>query len=171
MTRRFAPILCFVMLACEQAGDGRPSGSRSPGGAEALEAKVVRVVDGDTVHVRVNGGREKVRYIGIDTPEVDTYGGKGEPFGDQATALNRRLVQNARVELDLGVEPRDRYERLLAYVRLEDGTFVNAELLSAGLAETMTIAPNDQHADLFARLERAAREQGRGMWAAQGDRE
>jgi micrococcal nuclease len=122
----------------------------------------VRVSDGDTVRVRIDGGREeRVRYIGIDTPEVTS----DECFADEAAAFNERLVAGREVRLELDADERDRYGRLLAYVYAGDA-FVNAELLRKGYAQPLTVPPNVRFADRFTRLARDARREGRGLWAS-----
>lgn len=121
------------------------------------------MVDGDTIHVRIGGAVEKVRYIGVNTPEVGHPRRGEEPGGREALALNRRLVGGKAVRLELDVQARDRYGRLLAYVWVGD-TMVNAELLRLGYAQVMTVPPNVRHQDLFLRLQRDAREAGRGLW-------
>jgi micrococcal nuclease len=132
--------------------------------AMRLEGLVVRVVDGDTVHVRLGPRLERVRYIGINTPELHHPQRGEEPGGRRAYEANRRLVQGQRVRLELDVQARDRYGRLLAYVWLGD-TMVNAELLRLGLAQVMTVPPNVRHQALFLKLQREARESGRGLWS------
>jgi micrococcal nuclease len=130
---------------------------------------VVRTVDGDTIHVRLASGVEKVRYIGIDTPEVHHPKGGEEPGGRAATEINRRLVEDRAVRLEPDVQLRDRYGRLLAYVwvKRSDGTdvMVNAELVRLGYAAVMTVPPNVRHAELFRKLAAEAREHHRGLWA------
>jgi micrococcal nuclease len=128
-------------------------------------AYVVRVVDGDTVEVRLEGQIEDVRYIGVDTPETVKPGAPVDCFGPQASRFNRRLVERRRVRLVFGEERRDAYGRLLAYVYLE-GRFVNAELVRRGMARTLTIPPNDRFADRFAQLQTEAARVGRGLWGA-----
>jgi len=128
-------------------------------------ASVTRVVDGDTVEVRLDGQEEDVRYIGVDTPETVKPDTPVQCFGPQASAFNHRLVEGRRVRLVFGVERRDVYGRLLAYVYL-GRRFVNAELLRRGLARTLTIPPNDRYAERFKRLEVAAARSGRGLWGA-----
>lgn len=128
-------------------------------------AYVTRVVDGDTVEVQLDGAREDVRYIGVDTPETVKPDTPVQCFGPQASSFNHRLVEHRRVRLVFGVERRDVYGRLLAYVYL-DGRFVNAELVRSGLARTLTIAPNDRFAGRLKRLEIAAARAGRGLWGA-----
>jgi micrococcal nuclease len=88
-------------------------------------------------------------------------------FAKEASAFNARLLRGRRVRLTVDVDRRDRYGRLLAYVhRVPDGLFVNAELVRRGYARVLTIPPNVAHAAEFLRLERAAREQGEGLWSA-----
>jgi micrococcal nuclease len=138
---------------------GRPGRGRPPG----IAATVTRVVDGDTVEATVGGSVEDIRYIGLDTPESVAPGQPVECFGQRAAAFNRRLVEGRVVRLIFGEERRDQYGRLLAYVYLGD-EFVNATLVRRGYARTLTIAPNDRFAGLFARLEQDAGNAGRGLW-------
>jgi micrococcal nuclease len=127
---------------------------------------VVRIVDGDTIHVEVDGRRETVRYIGVDTPESVKPGTPVECFAKRASAFNERLVAGERVRLVLDAEARDRYGRLLAYVyRARDGLFVNAELVRRGYATVATFPPNVAHEREFRRLANRARLSGRGLWA------
>lgn len=129
--------------------------------------RVQRVVDGDTIVVEAPGGSERVRYIGIDTPESVAPGRPVECFGRQASAANRRLVAGQRVKVVPGAETRDRYGRLLAYVYTEDGRrFVNAELVRSGAADTLSIEPNTEYAGKLADLRRRARAEGAGLWGA-----
>jgi micrococcal nuclease len=148
-------------------GGGADEGGRGAPAAGTRKADVVRVVDGDTIAVLVDGRREKVRYIGIDTPETHHPTKPVQCYGREASAFNARLVGGERVRLVRDVEERDRFGRLLAYVyRVRDGLFVNAELARAGYARTLTIAPDVRYAARFAALARAAREAGRGLWSA-----
>ena len=164
--------MVFAVLAAGGGGlwscgdrEGPPPGAEGPG--MSLEGRVVKVVDGDTIHVRVGSRRIKVRYIGMDTPETHKPGTPVQCFGRAATAYNSRLVSGRQVELRTDVETRDRYGRLLAYVyRRPDGLFVNAELVRRGYAVILTIPPNVSHAAELLRLERAARAAGRGLWSA-----
>lgn len=133
---------------------------------ELIEASVTKVIDGDTIDVKLaNGSEERVRYIGMDTPEVH---GQVECYGREASAYNECLVGGKTVWLELDVQERDRYGRLLAYVYLDsDGqAMVNAILLSQGYAQIMTVPPNVKYADRFLRLQQEARGAGRGLWGA-----
>jgi micrococcal nuclease len=142
--------------------DRTPGAGGAGGGEES--ARVQRVVDGDTI---VRAGGERVRYIGIDTPESVKPGTPVQCFAKAASHENQQLLAGQAVRLRFDAERRDRYGRLLAYVyRTRDGLFVNAELVRRGYARTMTIPPNVAHAGEFRRLARGARQAGRGLWSA-----
>jgi len=157
----FLLVLCLSGQA-SQAASPKGKGD-APQSHQNLTGTVVRVVDGDTIHVRVNGRIEKVRYIGVNTPETHHPTKGEEPGGREATEVNRRLVEGKTVSLELDVQERDRYGRLLAYVYVGD-TMVGAELVRLGYAQVMTIPPNVRHQELFGKLERQARETERGLW-------
>jgi micrococcal nuclease len=133
------------------------------GGPGEARAYVVRAVDGDTIEVRIGGRVEDVRYIGVDTPETVKPDTPVQCFGPRASSFNHRLVEGHWVRLVFGVERRDVYGRLLAYVHLGH-RFVNAGLVRRGLARSLTIPPNDRFAPLFRRLELRAARAGRGLW-------
>jgi len=157
-----AAVLATAALAgCDDGG----AALRAPDG-RSLSGRVVSVADGDTVRVRLGSGRtERVRYIGIDTPETQKPDAPAECYGDRARAFNARLVDDRYVRLELDVEERDRYGRLLAYV-YAGGTFVNAELVRAGYADALTVPPNVRFAPRFRKLARDARRARRGLWAS-----
>ena len=135
----------------------------SPVVGAPLEGTVVRVVDGDTIHVRLPDRVEKVRYIGVNTPEVHHPKKGEEPGGRAALDVNRTLVDGRRVRLETDVQARDRYGRLLAYVWVGE-IMVNAELVRRGYAQVMTVPPNVRHQSLFLALQRDARSAQRGLW-------
>jgi micrococcal nuclease len=138
-------------------------------GERASPALVTRVVDGDTVVVRLQGRLERVRLIGIDTPESVKPGTPVQCYAKAASAETEHLLAGRRVGLRFDAERRDRYGRLLAYVyRSDDGLFVNAVLVERGYARTLTIPPNVAHAGQFSRLAGDARSHGRGLWRACG---
>jgi len=139
-----------------------------------VDILVKRAVDGDTL-VLENG--ERVRLIGIDTPEMhesnklykDAARTKQDittiqKLGRRAYKFTKDLVEGKRVSLEFDVERFDKYKRLLAYVYLKDGTFVNAEIVKQGYASLMTYPPNVKYADLFLKLYQEARENRRGLW-------
>jgi endonuclease YncB( thermonuclease family) len=143
----------------------RPWESDPGEGPAGAVASVVRVVDGDTIEVRFGGRDEDVRLIGVDTPETVKPDTPVQCFGERASHFTKRSLTGKRVRLVFGVERRDVYGRLLAYVYL-DGRFFNPTLVRRGLARSLTIPPNDRFAPLFRRLELTAARAGRGLWGA-----
>ena len=138
-----------------------------------IEATVSRNVDGDTLHVLTSSGAtEKVRFIGVNTPESTI---EHEPYGEEASNYTKtRLPVGTRVWLETDVDLRDRYGRLLAYVWLSPpasgsaaevrAKMFNAELLIEGYAQLMTIPPDIKYVDVFVPLQAAARDASRGLW-------
>jgi micrococcal nuclease len=132
------------------------------------EATLVRVVDGDTIRVLVGGMEERVRYIGMDTPELNTTSAATpEPYAQAATEANARLLAGGRIVLEKDVSERDRYGRLLRDVWVErDGawTLVDLALVAEGYAQVSTYPPDVKYVDALLAAQRAAREEGRGLW-------
>lgn len=122
---------------------------------------VIRVVDGDTIRVQLDGREVAVRYIGIDTPEL---GSRTERFGREATERNRQLVEGKRVRLEKDVSEADRFGRLLRYVWVGD-RMVNAVLVEEGYANAVSYPPDVKYHEMLRERERAAREAKRGLWA------
>jgi len=123
--------------------------------------RVKWVIDGDTVVIS-NG--QRVRYIGIDAPELAHDDQEAEPCGAEAKQFNASLVNRKRVRLEFDKERNDQYERLLAYVFLKDGTFVNAEILSNGYAYLLYHRPNIKHNAVMLQSQRAAMSAKKGIW-------
>jgi endonuclease YncB( thermonuclease family) len=141
---------------------GKPESRPAPAApAAGVLRTVVRVVDGDTV---VLDGNEKVRLIGINTPESVDPRRPVQRFGKEASAYAKALLQGKRVRVEHDVEKKDRYGRTLAYLHLEDGTFVNLRLVQEGYASAYRYPPNVRHAEEFRLAERRAREGKKGMW-------
>jgi micrococcal nuclease len=162
--RRIAALLLLIAVAVVLVV--RDTGGE-PSHTGLGRAQVLRVVDGDTIRVRLDGRTERVRYIGVDTPESVKQGTAVQCFAKRASAANAALVAGRSVRLVADVEQRDRYGRLLAYVYREpDGTFVNARLVRDGYARTLTIPPNVAHARELADLAAEARRERRGLWNA-----
>lgn len=164
-------VIVFLLLAC---GNGGPSGGGNPGGngsdgpppgVEVETARVLRVIDGDTIEVQLNGQAERVRYILVNTPETNHPTKGREPFGEEAKAANRELVANQTVYLEKDVSERDQYGRLLRYVYVGE-LMINEELLRQGLAQVSTFPPDVKYVDRFLDVQRAAQESGAGMWAS-----
>ncbi len=126
-------------------------------------AAVVRIVDGDTIRVQIDGVEYPVRYIGVNTPEV------GQPYADAATALNRTLVAGQTVYLEKDVSETDRYNRLLRYVWLADGTLVNYELVRRGYAQVATYPPDVKYEALYREAQRQAMAEGVGLWVDEAE--
>lgn len=154
-------VVCVVGLGCAERGSA--ISADEPGTAE-----VVRVIDGDTIEVRIAGATERVRLIGIDTPESVDPRSPVDCFGPEASEAAKELLpEGTQVRLVRDVEARDRYGRLLAYVYREaDATFVNLVLAEQGFADVATFPPNVSHTDEFVAAVAAARGDRRGLWGA-----
>ncbi len=148
--------------------------------SEYENGEVVRVVDGDTLVVNVKGEEQRVRLIGVDTPEsVGKYASHPEPFGKEASAYTKKMLEGEKVYLEKDERDTDSYDRLLRYVWLDipkpndqdaiESKMFNAMLLVEGFAEVMTIAPDDKHSDFFISLEEEAKSQDIGLWGMEND--
>jgi micrococcal nuclease len=182
--RRIAAGLALIVAIAVAAGCALPSGGTAGPDAPATapipgtpqrptgpteDATLVAVVDGDTIRVRLDGVVESVRSIGIDTPEPNpTSANTPEPFADEATAANRRLLEaGGRLVLERDVSERDRFGRLLRHVWTHDAegwTFVSLALVADGLARVTTFPPDVTYVEALLRAERDARAAGRGVW-------
>ncbi|CBH21795.1 Thermonuclease precursor (TNase) (Micrococcal nuclease) (Staphylococcal nuclease) (modular protein) [Acetoanaerobium sticklandii] len=128
---------------------------------------VTRTIDGDTIEVLIDGNTEKIRLIGIDTPEsVHPDQSKNVPEGKMASEFTKSKLEGKQIALELDVEERDRYGRLLAYVWIDNVMF-NKTLLSEGLAQVSTYPPNVKYTNDFLALEKQARENSVGLWSQQ----
>jgi micrococcal nuclease len=119
------------------------------------------VVDGDTI---ILYDSRHVRYIGIDTPEIDHKNQRAEPMGMEAQLTNRKLVDGWKLRLVYDREETDRYGRTLAYVYRSDGLFVNAEMLERGYAHILYHFPNISKEKILLSAQREAMENARGIW-------
>jgi micrococcal nuclease len=127
------------------------------------EAIVVDAVDGDTIDVRIAGRIQRVRLIGVDTPELHDPRRTVRALAQAAARFTRSSLVGRRVGLELDVQTHDRYGRLLAYVWV-DGKLVNLVLLEEGYARVLTVPPNVRYAERFLECERISRERARGLW-------
>ncbi len=134
----------------------------------AEEPTVITVIDGDTIDVRVGYERHRIRLLGIDTPETKDPRKPVQCFGPEATRFTKSLLPTGTtVRLEFDLEQHDAFHRLLAYVwRVDDGTFINDELVRQGYATTLSIAPNTAHADEFRQSLLSAKQASRGRWSA-----
>lgn len=134
---------------------------------ESVDGKlydVVRVVDGDTIVINYNGKNEKVRLIGVDTPEsVHTDKSKNTKEGIKISEYTKSQLEGKKVILELDVQERDKYGRILAYVYL-DGVMYNKTLLELGYAKIATYPPNVKYVEEFKKLQKQARENKVGLW-------
>ena len=153
-----------MTIACGSA-TGTTSGSQT---APQGTATVTRVVDGDTLVVKIGGRSESVRMIGIDTPESVKRDTPVECFGREAAARTRELLpEGSTVRLMRDVEERDDYGRLLVYVyRAGDGMFINLALVSDGFAEAKSYPPNVARNDELKQAASEAKAARRGLWGA-----
>jgi micrococcal nuclease len=152
-------VLCLVVLCLIVLASPVRAGSVLP------EARVVDVNDGDTVVIRMEGKTYRTRLIGIDAPEMGQ-----EPWGRKARQHLRELVKGSggmvRVETD--ITKYDKYDRLLAYLWLDDKTLINELMLSDGYAVLFTIQPNSNHVERLKKAQFAARENRSGIWGPKG---
>ena len=125
--------------------------------------KVARVIDGDTIEL-INGDR--LRYIGIDTPEEVDPRKPVQCFAKEAANENKALVENKSIIFYKDISERDKYGRWLGFVYLNDGTFVNRKLIQEGLAFAYPYKPDTSHADEFQKVEAQARQAQLGLWKA-----
>lgn len=125
------------------------------------KATIERVIDGDTFAIENN---VKVRLIGVDTPETVKPNTPVQYYGKEASNYSKKVLTGKTVYLKGDVQNRDKYNRLLRYVYLEDGTFYNEQLVKEGYARVMTVPPDIKYQDIFLRAERYARQNNKGLW-------
>jgi micrococcal nuclease len=160
-------VVAMVLLAgvavalARRGGDGAASLPQDVGVVEW-------VVDGDTIDIEIGGREERVRLIGIDTPELHTDDGGAECLAREAREFTAsELPAGVEVRLERDVVGRDDYGRLLAYVyRRDDGVLINELIVTRGYARPLTIAPNDTHRGRFVTAARAAEVADVGLWGA-----
>ena len=162
-----AVLLAVGTSGCAELGLEDDALSTPELGVDCEWARVRFVVDGDTIRVDFEGGRDNVavRYIGIDTPEKAGSPEGAQPFGDEATGRNEELVDGERVCLERDTNDADRFDRLLRYVWLQDGRLVNEVLVEEGLADARRFPPDDARQDQLDAAEGRARARGLGIWS------
>jgi len=157
-----------VLAACNEVApvDRTASpGAGMPASADLTPATVTRVVDGDTIHVDLDGVDTSIRLIGIDTPEKDGPYTHEECFGQEASAYTEHALDGREVDLEFDVERTDRYDRTLAYVWL-DGQLFDEQIVADGFALVATFPPNVRYVDRFLAAQRRARDAGLGLWGS-----
>lgn len=167
MKRKLVVLVC-ASVALTPACGSLPGRSAAPTAGVAGSAVVDRVVDGDTVVLRIRGTREHARLIGVDTPETVKPNAPVQCFGPEASRhLEALLPPGTRVRAVRDTESRDRFGRLLVYLwRLPDERFVNLDLIAGGFARTLFIAPNVAYRDQFSRAATTASAQRKGLWGS-----
>lgn len=141
----------------------RSTGPSSQTQSQANEvARVIRVIDGDTLQVEMNGQNIRVRYIGVDAPESTRI---VECFGREATKFHRTLVNGQQLRLERDVSETDRFGRLLRYAYLPDGRMVNEILIREGYATARSFPPDVKYQDRLRAAEKEARNARRGLWS------
>lgn len=161
-------LFMLLLVVVAAAGCPRLGGGSGPGTAAGGTGRVKRLVDGDTLDVALPSGTERIRLLGIDTPESVKPNTPVQCFAKEASKRLAALVPvNTRVRLVRDVEERDRYGRLLAYVyRQPDGLFVNLDLVRGGYARVLTYRPNVAHAPELEQAARSARRGSSGLWGS-----
>jgi micrococcal nuclease len=168
-------VLLFSLAGCILSQDTNQPNTKVE--VNLIKAKVTKVVDGDTIYVKFGNEREeKVRFIGVDTPESTI---RIDPYGKEAAAYTKSQLYGKDVWLELDVQERDKYGRLLAYIWLSPPVNVNdteirnkmfnAILLLEGYAQIMTVPPNIKYVDYFRVYQQEAREQNKGLWGLNTD--
>lgn len=178
----FALITLFILAGCGQsqvnntsAPQSQTDHSRTPQNITALrQGTVTRVVDGDTIEVALNGKKETIRLIGVDTPETVKPNHPVEPYGKEASDFTKSRLGGKAVFIETDVQERDRYGRLLSYVWIEPPAeetdqeirkkMFNAMLLLDGYAQILTVPPNVKYVDYFTTYQKEAREVNKGLW-------
>lgn len=169
--RALAPVaLLLIASGCGTDASSPADTSTSTRDHHAVNAVVERVVDGDTIVVRIGGRSETVRLIGVDAPESVAPTRPVQCYGKEASLfLADTLPAGTEISLVRDVEARDVYDRLLGYVvRSSDGLFVNLELVAAGYAAVLSYPPNDHYADVLDRAQAEATASSLGLWSACG---
>jgi len=152
-----AVLTCLILSNCSSSSPPLPDGANG---------RIVKVIDGDTVDVSMNGRTERIRLIGIDTPETKKPNTPIQCFGPEASKHTKELLPvDTPVLVQRDVEARDPYGRLLGYIyRTSDNLFVNQDLIVNGFARPLSIAPNTAFAGEFATLAHTAQNSKIGLW-------
>ncbi|MDB5052545.1 MAG: thermonuclease [Bacilli bacterium] len=151
----FIIIVVFIsLIGCTKQSNTIPN---------RTSVKVERVVDGDTIEVKYEGKSEKVRFIGMDTPETKKPNTPVMFYGKEASAYTKNRLEKQTIELEWDVEHRDKYGRLLAYIWIGKELF-NTTLIQAGYARLSTFPPNVKYEKIFTEAQKQARKQGNGIW-------
>jgi micrococcal nuclease len=153
-------IIAIVLAIVLLAGCQHSTPASAPG---RDQVKIERVVDGDTLEILLNGKKEKLRLIGVDTPETKKPNTPIMFYGEEAAQYTKKRLEKKTVELEWDVDRKDQYDRLLAYVWIE-GELFNRTLVSEGYARIATFPPNVKYVDKFKKDQEDARQKQKGLW-------
>ncbi|WP_233212263.1 thermonuclease family protein [Sporosarcina sp. P16b] len=142
--------------------------TETSGTTARIPVELVKVIDGDTIKILYNGREQNVRYLLIDTPETNHPRLGKQPFGDEAKARNKELIESGTLEIEFDIGERfDKYDRLLAYIYV-DGKSIQKILLSEGLARVAYVyPPNTRHVDPYEKAQAIAKEKKLGIWSVE----
>jgi len=153
--------------AKEPVKDERMTETEQSADIHTFDAEVVSVTDGDTIKVKINGQVEAVRFLLVDTPETNHPRLGEQPFGQEAKAFTKNMLEGKTVQLEKDVSDGDKYGRLLYYLYV-DGKSVQEELLRNGLARVAYVyVPNTKYVDQYYRIQKEAQEKGIGIWSVE----
>lgn len=167
-------IFVFILSACqgfpEDLFESNPSKPETLNEGNYQQGKVTYVIDGDTFDVEFDDGETvRVRPILVDAPEICHASSDAEcepePFGEEAHAYTKDLLEGQTVYLEQDVSTRDPYDRMLFYVYLEDGQMFQELILAEGLAEVAVFEPDVKYQSHLERVEQEAKDQGINMWS------
>ena len=172
---KFAPFLVSLLIICLLSTCCRQSITKNEPKTIHEETQaglygpydVIRVVDGDTVIIDLDGTNTRIRILGIDTPESVAPEESGKTNTDEGTIASTRakeLLEDTKVYLEYDAEKLDQYDRTLAYVYLEDGEMFEEIMISEGLAKVVSYKPNNLYSEYFYKLQDAAKDQSKGFW-------
>ncbi len=162
-------IILFLLLAALLSACGFGQDKQPAYAPKRQAAEVIRTIDGDTLLVKMNGKQERVRMLGMDTPETKKEGTPVQHFGPEASAYTKSQLAGKTVYLEFDAGERDKFGRLLAYVwrdqkETDPRKMFNSELVLKGYARIVTIPPNVKHADDFKKYQTEARAKRQGLW-------
>lgn len=158
-------ILVLNLLSGCTVKEKPQSNINTPVSSNKTDGVVTNVVDGDTIDVNMDGHVERIRLILVDTPETVHPTKDEQPYGKEASAFTKKTLLKKEVNVELDKQKRDKYDRLLAYIFLDDGTNYNKLLLKKGLAKVAVFPPNVKYIDEFKSAEATAKRDKIGIWS------
>ncbi|MED2913946.1 thermonuclease family protein [Bacillus velezensis] len=158
-------VLVFLLSGCQGISSiNSETTEKTIDLSDKIEVTVIRVIDGDTFIADVNGKKERIRLILVDTPETVHPTKEVQPYGKEASAFTKKELENQTVFLEYDQKKRDKYNRLLAYVFLQDGTSFNKMLLEKGYARLAVFPPNVKYKNEYQKAEEIAQKKKLGLW-------